>query len=154
MVTEPAAPSGNAQASAAGHGYSPGIAEQMGYVPARLAQAGPARVIDLSNSDPGPPQRGGHDPGVPTVITRHEITGRLLIGHTTDLDDPDAPIIIREAGTVRPGADGTAYADGRCRSCVAHPALAVGDGQAVLIIGHEPGCRAMAKLLRAAGRRP
>ena len=45
----------------AGYSSAPGIAEQMGYVPARHAQAGPAMVIDLSNS-PSPGTSAGEPP--------------------------------------------------------------------------------------------
>jgi hypothetical protein len=150
--------------------HTPGIAEQLGLVPAGRC----SRVIDLSNPDPGggrvaveggtasavidlanpsPPRRGGRGPDVPWVLTGWRVTGLVRIGHTADFADQDAPIIIREADDVRPGADGTGYVEGRCRTCVAHPHLAVGEDQTIMILEHERGCPEMEGLLRRAGLR-
>jgi hypothetical protein len=100
------------------------------------------------------PRRGGHDPGVPTVFTHHQVTGPVLIGHTTDYSDDDAPIIVREADTVSPVSGGIGYAEGRCTECIAKPVIARGEAKTVLILEHEPGCGVMAGLLREAGMRP
>lgn len=97
------------------------------------------------------PQRGGLDPAVPQVLTGHRITGPLRVGHTADFHDPAAPIVAPEADTMLPGPDGTGYLAGRCGSCVAHPYLALGDGQNLLVVEHQPGCETMAALLAQAG---
>ena len=60
------------------------------------------------------PRRDGHDLGVPQVITTWRVTGPVLVGHTADFHDQDAPIIVREADAVTPGPDGTGCAQGRC----------------------------------------
>jgi hypothetical protein len=110
-----------------------------------------AAVIDLAGSTEPPPRRGGHDPFARQVFTRHQASGRLRIGHTADFADPGAPIIVREADDVLPGPDGTGFAEGRCRACIARPFLARGDEQTVLILQHQPGCPVLRQLLALAG---
>jgi hypothetical protein len=97
------------------------------------------------------PRRGGHDPLAPQVLTRHQVTGRLRIGHTASFDDQSAPIIIREADDVYPGST---YAEGRCRACIARPCLARGEDESILILQHQPDCPDLARLLALAGARP
>jgi hypothetical protein len=97
------------------------------------------------------PRCGGLDPEVPQVLTTWQVMGPVLVGHTPDMDDPDAPIVVREGTAILPGADGTGYADGRCGSCVAHMTIARGGDGTLLNIEHQAGCPVMAGLLRMAG---
>jgi hypothetical protein len=126
---------------------TPGIGEQV-----EAIDAGAGKVIDLSNGRRARPRRGGLGPGVPQLLSSWQVTApAMMIGHTRDFADQSEPVIVREADTVRPGPDGFAYAEGRCGDCVARPFLAGGQGQAIMVLEHEPGCPAMAALLRLAG---
>jgi hypothetical protein len=111
----------------------------------------PRKERSVPSMPHGEPERGGLDPEVPTVITGWQVSGPFRIGHTTCLDDPATPIVVREADTVLPGPDGLGYAEGRCRRCVAKPFLASPGGRAMLILEHEPRCPRMEGLLREAG---
>jgi hypothetical protein len=101
-------------------------------------------VIDLAG-----PQMGGHDPSVPQVMTTLAVRGKLLVGHTASLADPDAPILIDPTATAYPGARA---ADLRCPRCVAKVDVGELDGATLAVLGHEPGCRALAGMLRRARR--
>jgi hypothetical protein len=95
--------------------------------------------------------RGGMDPLAPQMITKWTVDGPVRVGHTACYADPGAPIVVREADTVLPGADGTGYIEGRCTACITKPVLARGDAGTILILEHEPGCPVMAGLLRETG---
>jgi hypothetical protein len=97
------------------------------------------------------PLRDGHDPGGPQMITTWRVSGPVLVGHTADFHDQDAPIIVREADAVTPGPDGTGCAEGRCPRCIAQAYVARGDDGTLLVLEHEDGCPVMAGLLRQAG---
>jgi hypothetical protein len=103
-------------------------------------------VIDLAGGTPG---RGGHDPGVPQIMTTLQVRGRLVVGHTRSLSDPDEPILIDPCATIYPGG-GTA--DLRCGQCVAKVDVGQLDGATLAVLGHEPGCRWLAGMLEQAGR--
>ena len=95
------------------------------------------------------PERGGRDPGVPQLMTALAVRGRLVVGHTADLGDPAAPIVIDPAVTAYPGGGPV---DLRCGKCVAKVDVGQLDGATLAVLGHEPGCRALAGFLRQAGR--
>ena len=65
-----------------------------------------AKVYDFSNTRRT--RRGGHDPGVPQIMIPLAVIGRLLVGHTADLRDESAPILIDPRATIRPGSSRTA----------------------------------------------
>jgi hypothetical protein len=97
------------------------------------------------------PRPGGLDPQVPQVLTTWQVTGPVLIDHTADFNDPDASIAVHHQ-PVLPDADGVGMAEGRCPDCVAHPFIAGGDAQTIFVPEDEPGCPAMADLLREVAR--
>ena len=105
-----------------------------------------AKVYDFSNTRR--PRRGGHDPAVPQIMIPLAVRGKLLVGHTADLRDESAPILIDQGATVHPGG-GTA--DLRCRQCVARVDVGQLDGATLAVLGHEPGCEWLAGALAAAG---
>jgi hypothetical protein len=93
------------------------------------------------------PRRGGRDPEVPTLLLTHwQVTGLVQIGHTADIEDPDAPIVVHECPVI-PGADGVASVDARCRHCVARLIIARGEDRTLLVLQHEGGCPELARLL-------
>jgi hypothetical protein len=101
-----------------------------------------ARVLDLANPHPG----GGMDPEAPLVLTEWQVTGRVMTGHTASLDDPDAPVLIREADiSDYPG--GALYVEGRCPGCIAKTAIFRDEGETLLVLEHRPSCRAFRELL-------
>jgi hypothetical protein len=95
------------------------------------------------------PPQGGLDPEVPQVLTTWQVVGPVLIGHTADFNDLDAPIAVHQQ-PVLPGADGVGMAEGRCPACIAHPFIARGEDRTLLVLEHEPGCLALARWLRLA----
>ena len=133
-------------------GHTPGIT-QLGPVPAGRVTVLPttglpgraACTIDLS----------GAEPQVPTVIiTRHEVTGPVLLAHTRSYADQSAPILV-DPRPILPGADGTAAADTRCGSCQgAKPFVARGERETWIILQHRPGCRELAALAALVGVAP
>ena len=54
-----------------------------------------AKVYDFSNTRR--PRRSGHDPSVPQIMITLAVHGKLLVGHTADLRDESAPILIDQA---------------------------------------------------------
>lgn len=107
-----------------------------------VVQGGTAeRVIDLAN--PG---------GQPTeVLTPIEVRGRLLVGHTSDRADSDAPILIPEDQIVQRGDSHLAILT--CRTCDARHQLGLLGPDTLALVEHQPGCPEMAQLLaRAAAR--
>jgi hypothetical protein len=111
---------------------------------ARIPVAGgtASAVIDLSG-----PEYGGRDQRAKQVMIPLAVRGRLRVGHTRALADPDAPIWIQEDATVRPGQ---AVADLRCPGCVTRCDIGELDGT-LAVLEHEDGCRWLAGMLRAAG---
>ncbi len=103
-------------------------------------------VIDLAGG-PDEPRRGGHDPSVPQIMTTLAVRGKLLVGHTRSLSDESAPIVIE-----REAYPGARLVDLRCTACVARVDVGQLDGATLAVLGHEPGCRALAQMLRRAGR--
>jgi hypothetical protein len=102
------------------------------------------------------PQRGGWDTQARQVLTTWRIISPVLIGHTADFSDQNVPIIVSQP-PVTPGANGMGTAEGRCPSCIAHPVVARGEGQTVLVLvlEHEHGCPELAairELLKAGSR--
>jgi hypothetical protein len=80
---------------------------------------------------------------------------RYVIGHTTGPDDPACPIYCDgEVMEVPPGAR-LAYTGLLCL-CDYRVTVARGDDQVpnLIIVGHEPRCRAYWAMLRTAERRP
>jgi hypothetical protein len=102
-------------------------------------------VIDLAS--PAEPERGGMDPEAGLVLTEMPVTGRVMTGHTADLDDPAAPILIRETDISGPPASGALYVEGKCPSCITKSAIFRSDGETLLVLQHEPGCPAFRRLL-------
>lgn len=101
------------------------------------------QVIDLAVPHP----EGGFDPEAGLTLTTMRVTGRLMIGHTASLADPDAPILVREADIASPPPSGLSWAEGRCPGCIARVSIHR-DGQGTLmILEHQPGCRAFRRLL-------
>jgi hypothetical protein len=133
------------------------VAEQPGFIMVLPAPPGGrsgrgGEVISLSNRRRL--RSGGHSPAARQVLTAWQVTGPVMIGHTTSYDDPDAPILVREADIMSPRPGSAGYAEGRCTDCIARPVIARGEDQTLLVLEHEPGCPWMAGLLRQAGRRP
>jgi hypothetical protein len=111
------------------------------------AEGGHARsVIELAGTGP--------EAEPPTFVTEHTVTGsRFLIGHTRDLADPGEPVIVREADISSPPASGLAYAEGRCPSCTARVTIgSIGDGDVLMVLEHQEGCRAFGRLLAKAAQ--
>jgi hypothetical protein len=112
----------------------------------RITQPGPV-VIDLSVPHAG----GGFDPEAPLVLTGMRVAGRVMIGHTASLDDPAAPVLIREADiSDYPG--GALYVEGRCPSCTARAAIFRDEGETLLVLEHAADCAELAALLRQVPR--
>jgi hypothetical protein len=103
----------------------------------------------VTHGGPHRPDRGGMDPGVPQYATSWEITGFLARGHTSDLEDQDAPILVDARDT----ATGDGVMEGRCPSCEASPTLALGRDGSLLILEHERGCPWLDELAQRAGQR-
>jgi len=103
-------------------------------------------VIDLAGGDG--PEYGGHDIRAPQIMLPLAVRGRLLVGHTTDLSDPHAPILIDPRDTAYPG---TGTADLRCAECIAKVDVGELDGDTLAVLGHEPDCGWMDAALRSAG---
>jgi hypothetical protein len=103
-------------------------------------------VIDLAG-EPDEPRRGGHDPSVPQIMTTLAVRGKLLVGHTRSLSDESAPIDIE-----REAYPGARLVDLRCTACVARVDVGQLDGATLAVLGHEPGCEWLARMLRRAGR--
>ena len=103
-----------------------------------------ARILDFSNDGP---ERGGLDPGAPVSVWAGLVRGRLHVGHTTDLDDPHAPIFTDPRHDITAG--GTA--DLRCPGCVPKSAFGPWGLDTMIAIGHEPGCPWLAEMLAASG---
>jgi hypothetical protein len=102
-----------------------------------------ARVIDLAVPHP----LGGMDPEAPLTITEIAVTGTVATGHTSDLADPDAPILVREDSISAAPGGGALYAEGRCPGCIARTTILRSPGQALLVLEHEAGCAEFAALL-------
>jgi hypothetical protein len=103
----------------------------------------------VTHGGPHRPDRGGMDPGVPQFATSWEITGFMLRGHTSDLEDQDAPIWVDPADT----AICSGVMEGRCPSCVARPTIALGRDGSILILEHEDGCPWLDELAQRASQR-
>ena len=116
---------------------APTISQQLGLaVPVLGGRAG--RVLEFS---------GGHDPEVPQILTRQRIRGRLVIGHTTDLDDPAAPVWT-DGRSVYPGDE--QVIEGRCPGCIARVVIGGMDGHTMMILEHRQGCTWLPELLAGA----
>jgi hypothetical protein len=112
----------------------------------RITQAEPS-VIDLAVPHP----EGGFDPEAGLVVSEWQVSGdRFMIGHTANLDDPDAPILVREADIATRPDSGMSYAEGRCTGCTTRSRIALGDGGTMLLLEHQAGCRWFRKLARRA----
>jgi hypothetical protein len=103
-------------------------------------------VIDLA--DGAGPEYGGYDARARQIFYPLAVRGRLRIGHTRSLSDPDAPILIDPRDTIYPGAAG---ADLRCGECIAKVDIGELDGDTLAVLGHEPGCAWLAAALTEAG---
>jgi hypothetical protein len=101
-------------------------------------------VIDLA----GGPEYGGRDPRARQILMPLQVRGRLRVGHTLDLRDPDAPIWVEEQPAARLSGQ---VADLRCPGCVSKIDIGEMDGTLV-VIEHQPGCRWLRGFLRRAGR--
>jgi hypothetical protein len=109
-----------------------------------------ARVLEFANADG--PRRGGRDPEVPQLLTQVHARGRLLVGHTWDLGDPDAPIWTDPRDTIWPGQ---MFADLRCPGCVSKVHFGqFGPDATMAAIGHERGCRWLTEMLQLSGITP
>ena len=104
----------------------------------RLAVAGgtAARVLDFAAP------WAGH-------IGVHEITGRLLVGHTYALAGDDEPVIV--TSILEPAS--AIVADAKCTGCEARSHLGQLDGDTLLLAEHHAGCTQMEALLAKAGAR-
>jgi hypothetical protein len=122
------------------------ITERIIIVPGTRLPGRIAGTIDLSGAEPpGPP---------PVIITRHEVSGVVLLAHTRDFTDESAPILV-DPRPIWPGPDGTAAADARCGSCTAAgPFIVPGEEQTLIVLQHRPGCRELAALAELAGVTP
>lgn len=105
-------------------------------------------VIDLARPHP----EGGMDPEAGLALTEMDVTGRVMLGHTASLADPDAPILVRETDINGPPDSGLGYAEARCPRCIAKVTICRSDAETMIVLEHRPGCRAFRKMLRQAGR--
>jgi hypothetical protein len=103
-----------------------------------------ARVIDLAEPEPGPP----------LYLTPMAVSGtRFVVGHTANLADPAEPVIVRQCDISDPPASGLAFAEGRCGGCTARVTLGNLGDDVMMILEHQPRCRAFRKLLAQARAR-
>lgn len=108
----------------------------------RVTQPQPT-VIDLAKPHP----EGGFDPEAGLVLSELAVTGTVATGHTLDLADPDAPILVREDSISAAPDGGALYVEGRCPRCIARTTILRSPGQTLLVLEHEAGCREFAALL-------
>jgi hypothetical protein len=81
-------------------------------------------------------------------LTPLRVNGSVRVGHTADLADPEAPILVHERPVlIPPGGE----LDSRCKGCVASVTVARDGDQVLVILEHKRGCPVMARWLRAAG---
>jgi hypothetical protein len=100
-----------------------------------------AGVLDLAGTGP---EMGGKDPAAPLTFTTLLVVGRLRIGHTFALDDPDAPIWMEE----QPPPGRVRDPDFRCSFCVTKSSIARQYGDTFVILEHTRTCRWMRRMAR------
>ena len=100
-------------------------------------------VIDPGKGGPAQPVR-------PVVLSPVRMRdGRFMVGHTRSFTDPDAPILIEES-EVRTGPG---EVDALCRTCAPRSQLGRLGADTLLLVEHQPGCRALRKLAAKAAQR-